>query len=91
MSQTNHFLAENQTAQVVSESQDSLYIHAATSENTRLAYQADVQHFLKSGGVLPASPEDLERYLHDSAPQYNARTIQRRITALRQWHKLICT
>ena len=64
------------------------YIQAATSENTRLAYQADVQHFLQAGGQLPNSPEDLERYLKDSAPQYNPRTIARRITALRQWHKL---
>ena len=47
------------------------YIQAATSENTRAAYQTDVQHFLQSGGQLPASPEDLERCLKDSAPQYN--------------------
>lgn len=67
---------------------ESPYIHAATSENTRAAYQADIQHFLKSGGTLPASPDDLERYLKDSAPQYNTRTLIRRVTALRQWHKL---
>jgi len=36
---------------------DSPYIHAATSDNTRIAYQADIQHFLKSGGTLPATPE----------------------------------
>jgi len=67
---------------------DSPYIHAATSDNTRLAYQSDIQHFLQSGGTLPATPEDLERYLKDSAPQYNARTLTRRMTALRQWHRL---
>ena len=67
---------------------ESPYIHAATSDNTRLAYQADIQHFLKSGGRLPATPQDLERYLKDSAPQYNPRTLTRRITALRQWHRL---
>jgi len=67
---------------------ESPYIQAATSDNTRAAYQSDVQHFLNSGGQLPASPEDLERYLKDSAPQYNPRTICRRLTALRQWHRL---
>ncbi len=87
MRKKDYLIRKNQ-AEIRTEVDDSQYIHAATSENTRLAYQADIQHFLKSGGVLPASPEDLERYLHDSAPQYNTRTIQRRITALRQWHKL---
>ncbi len=80
--------ASNKTNTLSDEDFQSAYIHAATSDNTRLAYQSDIQHFLKSGGRLPASPEDLERYLKDSAPQYNPRTITRRMTALRQWHKL---
>ena len=32
------------------------YIHAATSENTRIAYQADIRHFVRWGGFLPAIP-----------------------------------
>ena len=66
---------------------DSPYIHAATSDNIRLAYQSDIRHFLQSGGTLPATPDDLKRYLKDSAPQYNARTLTWRMTALRQWHR----
>ena len=29
------------------------YIHAATSDNTRKAYQADIRHFTQWGGLLP--------------------------------------
>ena len=64
------------------------YIQAATSENTRAAYQSDLRHFLQSGGRLPATVLDLQRYLKNSAPQYNPRTVTRRMTALRQWHRL---
>ncbi len=64
------------------------YIHAATSDNTRIAYHADIQDFLKKGGVLPATPESIEAYLKHCASAYNPRTLIRRMTALRQWHKL---
>ena len=64
------------------------YHQAATSDNTRAAYQSDIQHFLNSGGRLPAVLEDLERYLNDSAPQISPRTLIRRMSALRQWHRL---
>ncbi len=64
------------------------YIHAATSENTRLAYQSDIEHFLAQGHPLPATPEAVERYLKTCAAGYNPRTLIRRVTALRQWHKL---
>lgn len=67
---------------------DNNYVHAATSENTRLAYQADIDHFLSQGYVLPATPEAVERYLRECANQYNPRTLIRRVTAFRQWHKL---
>ncbi len=67
---------------------DTLYIHAATSDNTRQAYQRDIQDFLKKGGALPATPERVEEYLRACASHYNPRTLKRRITALRQWHKL---
>ena len=66
----------------------SPYIHAATSDNTRIAYHADIQDFLKKGGALPATPEGIEAYLKLCASTYNPRTLTRRMTALRQWHKL---
>ncbi|MCW5590075.1 MAG: tyrosine-type recombinase/integrase [Legionellales bacterium] len=67
---------------------DSDYIQAATSPNTREAYQRDVEHFLREGGQLPATPVMVEAYLRKLAPDYNPRTLIRRLTALRQWHKL---
>lgn len=64
------------------------YIHAATSNNTRRAYRADIEHFERAGGRLPATDKMIERYLLDSACRHNPRTLSRRMTAIRQWHKL---
>lgn len=62
------------------------YIHAATSNNTRKAYQSDVRHFINWGGLLPASPESIVNYLHQHATVLNPRTLHRRLTAIKQWH-----
>lgn len=62
------------------------YYHAATSQNTRKAYQADIRHFEQSGGPLPANIDDILRYLHTFAPQLNSRTLSRRLTAIKHWH-----
>lgn len=62
------------------------YIHAATSENTRKAYQSDIRHFIKSGGKLPCAAEEVIRYLHAFAEQLNIRTLSRRLTAIKNWH-----
>lgn len=67
---------------------DNTYIIAATSPNTRKAYQNDIKHFVEQGGVLPATPEIIEIYLKKCAEQYNPNTLIRRLTSLRQWHKL---
>jgi integrase len=64
------------------------YVHAATSDNTRRAYQADEADFLKRGGQLPASPDMIVRYLEECALIHNPRTLVRRVTMLSQWHKL---
>ncbi|MCD8573654.1 MAG: site-specific integrase [Gammaproteobacteria bacterium] len=64
------------------------YIHAATSANTRKAYQADIRHFLQSLRVLPATTESILDYLHAYATTLNPRTLTRRLTALKQWHIL---
>jgi len=39
------------------------YIIAATSDNTRLAYQKDIRHFISWGGLLPTDTETIVRYL----------------------------
>lgn len=62
------------------------YIKAATSVNTRKAYRSDVRHFEAWGGKLPASAESIVKYLQHYAAHLNARTLARRLTALKQWH-----
>ncbi len=62
------------------------YYHAATSDNTRKAYQADIRHFERSSGSLPAKTDDILRYLHTFAAQLNPRTLSRRLTAIKHWH-----
>lgn len=62
------------------------YLHAATSDNTRRAYQSDIRHFIQWGGFLPANIELLQRYLSEFANQLNPRTLVRRFTAIKQWH-----
>lgn len=67
--------------------QDTMaYIRAATSDNTRKAYQSDIRHFIKFGGLLPANIEMLQQYLSSYADKLNPRTLVRRLTAIKQWH-----
>lgn len=62
------------------------YIIAATSENTRRAYQSDIRHYIEWGGLLPTSTDSIMRYLHQHASSLNPRTLVRRLTALKNWH-----
>ncbi len=66
---------------------NNFYIKAATSENTRLAYQSDIRHFESWGGKLPAIPQFIVEYLHAFADKLNARTLTRRLIALKNWHQ----
>ena len=63
------------------------YHIAATSNNTRRAYQADIRHYETWGGQLPATTDSILRYLHAFAETLNPRTLSRRLTALKQWHR----
>lgn len=63
------------------------YQVAATSDNTRRAYQADIRHFEAWGGPLPATTDAILRYLHAFADTLNPRTLSRHVTALKQWHR----
>lgn len=63
------------------------YQIAATSNNTRRAYQADIRHYETWGGQLPATTDAILRYLHAFAETLNPRTLARRVTALKQWHR----
>ena len=62
------------------------YIHAATSNNTRIAYQADIRHFIHWGGFLPTSSDVILDYLRHHAKMLNPRTLSRRLTAIKNWH-----
>jgi integrase len=62
------------------------YIIAATSPNTRLAYQSDIRHFEKWGATLPTDTETVLAYLQAFAKTLNPRTLSRRLTALKNWH-----
>ena len=62
------------------------YLHAATSDNTRRAYQADIRHYEKWGGILPATTESILAYLQTYAPILKPQTLARRMTALMNWH-----
>ena len=63
------------------------YQIAATSDNTRRAYQADIRHYETWGGQLPATTDAILRYLHAFADTLNPRTLSRHVTALKQWHR----
>jgi len=62
------------------------YIIAATSTNTRKAYQQDIRHFVAWGGLLPTTPDVVVQYLEYYAAKLNSRTLIRRVTALKNWH-----
>lgn len=62
------------------------YVVAATSDNTRRAYQSDIRHFIEWGAFLPTSAEVIMMYLQQQANNLNPRTLVRRLTALKNWH-----
>jgi len=64
----------------------SHYVTAATSDNTRKAYQSDIRQFMNWGGLLPATTDTIVRYLHEKASELNHRTLSRHLTALSHWH-----
>ena len=62
------------------------FIEAATAENTRRAYQSDLRHFLARGGCIPASSEQVARYLADHAATLSMATLARRLAGIRAAH-----
>jgi integrase len=76
----------NNSNDMTADNQSHCYIHAATSQNTRKAYQADIRHFIHWGGRLPAASDVILQYLRYHAGSLNPRTLARRLTAIKQWH-----
>ncbi len=64
------------------------FIAAATSANTLRAYDSDLAHFLAWGGVIPADPATMARYLAAHAESLTMATLARRIVAIRRAHVL---
>ena len=62
------------------------FIAAATSANTRRAYQSDLAHFLAWGGSIPATAEQVARYLADHAAVLSMATLARRLAGIRAAH-----
>lgn len=63
-----------------------MYLQAATSDNTRKAYQQDIRHFMAGGGLLPANTTILLNYLHQHVGVLKPQTLKRRLTAIKHWH-----
>jgi integrase len=62
------------------------FIAAATAENTRRSYQGDLRHFLEWGGCVPATPEQVARYVADHAATLSVATLARRFAGIRAKH-----
>lgn len=62
------------------------YLKASLAENTRRAYGNDIEHFLKWGGRIPASPERVASYLAENATRFSYGTLCRRVVAIGRAH-----
>ncbi|UZE94484.1 hypothetical protein [Alkalimarinus alittae] len=63
------------------------YLHAATRDNTRQSYQSAIEHFeVRWGGFLPATAEQVARYLADFAESLSLNTLKQRLVGIAQWH-----
>jgi len=62
------------------------YLDKATAANTRRAYQAAIRQFEATGGLLPATEQDIARYITNKASLLNPRTLSLHLTALSHWH-----
>jgi len=62
------------------------FIAAAHADNTRRAYQSDLEHFLAWGGTIPSSDKSVARYLADHADWLAVGTLRRRLSAIAHAH-----
>lgn len=57
-------------------------------KNTKSAYQSSIKHFLEVWeGLLPATEEQICRYLTEMSDQWTVSTLNLRLAALANWHK----
>lgn len=62
------------------------YLAATQAKNTKLAYQNDLTHFLRSGGKIPATPRSVASYLAVHAQTLSIATLNRRVVAIGRAH-----
>jgi integrase len=63
------------------------YLQAGIRTNTQKSYRSAVEHFeVTWGGLLPATGDDIVRYLAEYADQHEISTLRLRLAALAQWH-----
>lgn len=67
--------------------QEQHYIHQATADNTRRAYQAAVRRYEAQGGKLPADEAAIAHYLTQQASLLKPNTLALHLTALSHWHQ----
>lgn len=77
---TSHLAGKQCSAEVFK------YLNAALSENTLLAYRADLNHFLAWGGTIPAKPERVANYIAHFATLLAPSTLSRRLVAIAHAH-----
>lgn len=63
------------------------YVAQSLAASTRRAYQSDLRHYAKWGGVLPATTEMIIEYIKAFATTLNPSTLNRRIKTIKAWHE----
>jgi site-specific recombinase XerD len=81
-------LSEPNTRQAGHSETVARYLTASTSNNTRKAYQTDLEHFLAWGGTIPANPEMVAEYIAAYAEELAVSTLTRRLAAISKTHSL---
>lgn len=71
-----------------SEEKLASYIRQSQADNSLRAYRADMEHFRKWGGKVPASPEIVAGYLADHASALSLATLRRRLASISKAHRL---
>src|SRR5690606_6354175 len=64
------------------------YLDACWSESTKRAYAGDLRDFLLWGGAVPASAEDVARYVASRAAVLSPATLSRRLAGIAAAHAL---
>ena len=64
------------------------YLQAAQRKNTQRSYASAVRHFeITWGGLLPATTDNVARYLVAYATALSINTLRQRLAALSHWHR----